>query len=75
MLLSLWSSLQADLFSCIHKVRVKVQDLDDKLGHVEDKMGEYVTSFKTLVDALEDQKDDLSWIKNKLADLGVRELL
>lgn len=72
MLLSLRASLQADLFYCCHEGKTEVQDLGDSLDHVEDKMGEYVTSFNTLVDAHEAQKEDLTWIKNKLADLEDR---
>lgn len=69
MLRSLRTSLQADLFSYVHKIFAKVQDIGDKLDHVENKVEELTNMFNTIIDAHRDQRDDIAWLKNKIADL------
>lgn len=50
------------MFSYVHKVSAEVQDLGDRLDHVENKIGEFTTTFNTTVDAHEAKKYDITWM-------------
>lgn len=39
------------------------------MSHIENKIGEFATTFNKLVDAHNDREDDIGWIKSKLVDL------
>lgn len=66
MLLSLRAS---DLVSSIKQCKAEVQALGDRIDHVEHTMGDYSTSFNTLVDA---HNEEMIWLKDKMADLKDR---
>lgn len=42
------------------------------IDHVKQKMGEYTSSFNTIVDAHTAQGEELAWLKDKVADLDDR---
>lgn len=54
MLMSLRSSLQADMMSCINK---ELKKDETRVNHIENKMGEFATTINDLVDDAE-EKDE-----------------
>lgn len=64
MMLSLRASLVSDLLSNVKK---ELQALRDRVDRVENTMGEY--SFNSLVDAHNAHTEEITWIKDKIADL------
>lgn len=70
--LSLWAPLQADMLLCIHGFKEDLHKASERVGQIEDKMGEYASSFNSLVDAHNAHRYDLQWLKAKVADLGDR---
>ena len=72
MLVSLRSSLHADMMECMRGFKADVQELGGRVDHVEQKMGEFASSFNSLVDAHNDQEDELAWLKTKVSDLEDR---
>lgn len=72
MLLSLKLSLQADMTARINNCQREVQAIGGRVDHIEQKMGEYTSSFNTLVDAHNTQSEEIVWLKNKVADLEDR---
>lgn len=56
MLLSLGASLQKDMMSCIQQTRLELQDLGDRVDHVD-----FNDNYNTLVDAHTAQSEDISW--------------
>lgn len=72
MLISLRSSLHADMMECMKGFKTDVHELGDRVDHVEQKMGEYAASYNSLVDAHNDQSDEVTWLKAKVVDLEDR---
>ena len=72
MLVTLRSSLQADMMNCMHRVSGELREVEGRVEHIESKMGEYASTINNLVDASEVQEESSEWIKNKLADLEDR---
>lgn len=72
MLLSLRASLKPDLLSSITHCKLELQELGDRVGHMEDKMCEVTTSFNALVDSHADHWDELASLRAKVADLEDR---
>lgn len=64
--------LQADPFTYVHKISADGQDLGDRIDYIENKMGELTIMFNTMIDAHENQRDAITWLKNKIVDLEVR---
>ena len=72
MLVTLRSSIQADMINCMHKVSGELREVEGRVEHIETKMGEYASTINSLVDANEAQEENSEWFKNKLADLEDR---
>ena len=72
MLLSLRSTIQADMMSCMKNVRADIQEVETRVEHIETKMGEFATTINDLVDAQEQGEDEMEGLKAKLADLEDR---
>lgn len=72
MLLSLCTSLQSGLLSCVHQFKAKLHDLGDRVDRVEISLGEYTSSFNTMVNAHAAHSDDIAWLKDKVVDLEDR---
>lgn len=70
MLISLRSSLQADLKECVQQFRHELHDLEDRVANAESSMGEYTSAFNSMVDAL--HSEEIEWLKAKVADLEDR---
>lgn len=69
-LVSLSSSLQADMMQCMSNIKAEVGELGGRIDHIEQKMGAFASSYNTLVDAHNDQSDDITWLKAKVATSG-----
>lgn len=72
MLVSLRSSLHADMMQCMSNIKTEVGELGGRIDHIERKMCDFAESHNTLVDAHNDQSDDITWLKAKVADLEDR---
>lgn len=51
MLHSLRIPLNSEMVACVHQYKIEVQELGERVGHAEDKMCEFTSTFNTLVDA------------------------
>lgn len=60
MLLSLCSSLQADMLECFCKYSAEVQELEDRLSHLEYNMSACITSYNAMVDTHVQHGDDIA---------------
>lgn len=72
MLVSLRSSLHADMLSCVHRFGVELKETVSRVDHIEHKMGEFATTINDLVDANDNNADELDALKAKLADIEDR---
>ncbi|XP_077341238.1 uncharacterized protein LOC143986704 [Lithobates pipiens] len=72
MLVSLRSTLHADIMAITQQFKTEVHAVTDRVSHVEVKMGEFAQTFNELVDAHNDREEDMAAIKAKLADLEDR---
>lgn len=72
MLVSLRSSLQADMLSCVHKFGVELQATTSRVDHIKTKMQEFSTTIKDLVDAQDNREDEMETVKAKLVDIEDR---
>ena len=72
MLISVRSTLQSDMATYMHRLTGDVQEVGNRVNHIESKMEEYATTINELVDANEDREADNEWIKAKLADMEDR---
>lgn len=72
MLLSLKASLHADMTAGINHCQREVQALGSRVDHIEKRMGEFTSSFNTMVDAHGNHDEEIAWLKNKVADLEDR---
>lgn len=57
---------------CMRNFKDEVGKLGGSVDNVEKKMGEYATSYNSLVDAHNEQSDELTWLKEKVANLEDR---
>lgn len=57
------------MVAAVRNCQAEVQALGERSDHVEDPLGEYCTSFNTLIDA---HSDDILWLKGKIADFEDR---
>lgn len=73
MLMSLRSTIQTDMASCMSRFTKDIQAIGDRVDHVEVKM--YAHTINDLVDAYEEKEGENEWIKAKLADLEARSRL
>lgn len=66
MLLSLQSSLLAQISSLIHNFTTEMHTIGERIHYLENKMEDYTTTINDLVDVYEEGREDLLWIKAKL---------
>ncbi|XP_018417948.1 PREDICTED: uncharacterized protein C3orf67-like [Nanorana parkeri] len=72
MLVSLRSSLNSDMQALVHQFSSDLQEVGERVTHIEDKMGDFADTFNELVDAHNDREDDITWLQTKVADLEDR---
>lgn len=72
MILALRSSIQQGFTEAMTKQSLAIDELGERVSHVENKMGEYSDAHNTLVDAHNQLEDDVIALKAKLADLEDR---
>lgn len=72
MLISLRSTLHADIQSLTRQFKSEISSVNKRISHVETKMGEFACTFNDLVDAHNDRDDDMLQLKLKLANLEDR---
>lgn len=53
----------------MHSFKIEAQELGGRANHLEQKMGEFASSYNTLVNAHNEQDDEMMWLKAKTADL------
>lgn len=53
----------------MQQIKGEVQELGDRVAHVEGRMEEYTVSFNIMVDVHTAHSDDISWLKDKVSDL------
>lgn len=70
--LSLRESLQKDMMACIQQTKFEIQELGERVDHVDRSMCDFADNYNTLVDTHTAQAEDISWIKEELADLEDR---
>lgn len=68
MLVSFHSSLYVDMMDCMRNFKVEVSELI----MWRRKFGEYASSYNSLVDAYNDQSEEVTWLKAKVADIEDR---
>lgn len=54
---------------CVHNFKGEVQELGRRVNHLYQKMGEFASLHNTLVDAYNDEEDEIEKHKAKVADL------
>lgn len=72
MLGSLRASLHADLMEYGSNFKSEVQKQGGRVDHIEHKMGEFAASHNTLIDAHNEQDDEMEKLKTKIAVLEDR---
>lgn len=72
MMLALRSSIQQSFTSVLNKQMSVIDDLGDRVNHVEQKMGEFSEAHNGLVDAHGTLEEEVSALTAKLADLEDR---
>lgn len=72
MMLALRSSIQQSFTSVLKKQMSVIDDLGDRVNHVEQKMGEFSEAHNGLVDAHGTLEEEMSALTAKLADLEDR---
>lgn len=55
--------------SHFHCVQADIQDLGDRVDHIEDKLCDFAESFNTLVDSLLAHEDEITWLKFKVPEM------
>lgn len=72
MMLALRSSIQQSFTEALNQQTSALDDLGERVSHVEDKMGEFSDSHNSLVDSHNRLEDELDSLKTKLADMEDR---
>lgn len=72
MMLALRSSIQQSFTSVLNKQMSVIDDLGDRINHVEQKMGEYSTAHNGLADAHGLLEEEVATLTAKLADIEDR---
>lgn len=72
MLISLRDSLHLDIVNMIANTYSSVNDLNQRVVHIEHKMKDAFPAHNSLVDACKDQQREVQKIQVKLADLEDR---
>lgn len=69
MLISLRSTIHTDMMACIRQFSPDLTAVEDRVDHVETKMGEYATTINDLIDAHDTVEEEQNWIKDKTGRL------
>lgn len=72
MMLALRSSIHSSFTATINKQMEALEEVGDRVNHVENKMGEFSTAHNSLVDSHNQLEDEVESLKAKLADLEDR---
>lgn len=72
MMLALRSSIQQSFTEALNRQMTVIDDLGERVDHVENKMGEFSEAHNSLVDAHNHLEGELSSLVSKLADLEDR---
>lgn len=72
MLHTLWSSIHKDMLHAVSQTQREVHHLGGRVDAVEASMDKCTLSFNTLVTAHNGHAEDISWLKDKVADLEDR---
>lgn len=72
MLVSLCSTPHSDIMSLTQQIKAELHAVNDRVSHIESKMGEFASPFDEQEIAHNERKDDLPWINATLADLEKR---
>lgn len=71
-MLALRSSIQQSFIETLNKQMSVLDDMSERVSHVENKMGEFSEAHNSLVDAHNQLEDELTSLAAKLADLEDR---
>lgn len=69
MMLALRSSIQQSFTGALNKQMSALDEVGERVNHVENKMGEFSEAHNSLVDAHNHLEDELSSLATMLADL------
>lgn len=69
MLVSLRASLHADMMECVTNFKAEVQDLEGRVDHIKQKMGDFASSHNNLKDANNYQEDEMENLEAKVANI------
>lgn len=72
MMLALRLSIHKSLTTTLSSQKAAIDNLDDKVDHVENKMAEFSDAHNGLVDAHNKLEDDLQMLSAKVADIEDR---
>lgn len=72
MLVSLRSAIHTDMLQLMKQCKSEVNEVRNRVTHIESKMGEFTETFNSMVDAHNEHEDDIVWLKSKVADLEDR---
>lgn len=69
MLMSLRSSLQADMFSFMHNFGNKMSVVEERMSCKKSNLGDIPTTVNDIIDSQDKKMEDNKWIKDKLTTL------
>lgn len=69
MLVYLRASLHANITSSLRQVIDDIEDLGDRMDHVETKIKEFATSFNEPAGSNTEKGDNVAWLKAKVANV------
>lgn len=69
MLMSLRSSLQADMLSLMQRFGHSIDVLETRVTHIAANIGDITNTVNDIIDTQEDQAQDTKWLKDKIADI------
>lgn len=72
MLVSLRRLFYKDMMTYMQSFKMEVLELGGRVTHLEQKIGEYASSFNALVDSHTKQDDEVEWLKAKVEDRSHR---
>lgn len=71
-LMSLRSSLQADMLSLMHWFGHSINVLEDRVSHIKANIGDFTNTVNYIIDTQEDQAHDTNCIKDRIAYIEER---
>lgn len=63
MLASLYNCLHTDMMTCIQNFKDEVGELGGRIDHIEQRMKKFTSSYKSLVDAYNEQDEVVASLK------------